>query len=1783
MTQTARAWLSRQAPELVQRLQDSAGEPIDCDLLIVGSGYGAAVAAARAAGHRKPDGTPARIWVLERGSEYLPGMFPSRFSEIAGHVRFDTQDGTPARGQAEGLFDARLGKDVCVLLGNGLGGGSLINAGVMEKPADDVFDKHWPKAITRKELDAAYDRALEMLMPKPVPPGNECSKLHVLDSLIAPKKAERCDVTVHWQDERNAAGVQMRACTLCGDCFTGCNQSAKGSLDTNYLAFARARGVEMFCGGTVDTLARDGSFWRVGWRYTERKLRQHHGEVFCIRAERVVLAAGSLGSTEILLRSQPDGLQFSKALGRGFSANGDKITAGARHTQRVGAVGEQETDPADGESSRRVGPTITGLIRVPSTPGNRAFAVEEFSVPAGLRNVYGEIVAMLASLGKTHIGEADPYAVTDKDIEHISLYGSMGDDGADGKVVLAGSGAHGVRIDWPDLRSHTLYGDVGKWFKANLKTAVTVPTPDQSLSLASFILRLLPSLTVHPLGGCRMADSISDGVVDDCGRVFNQKGGAHEGLYVLDGSIVPRALGINPALTITALAERAMPQLLRDWTWQADGGDVSVMPPRPTGARRELPARDAVWSIRERVQGLFSIDRKTFYWARMEIEFEEVPGFRRALALTSRMLTIRSATMALYDAREEDDEFSIADPDTSEPASQPAFRATLAGSMELFAPVPGAPPGDERTRLIYRLSVQSVQDVRGQGDCPLAVGGRLEGAKVFGRQPKGAHDTSPWRQLSEMEMRYNGKNACRWSLDLADLAQRRDPLLRVMRLSSMPDAIDDAAAVVLYVLRRALHRLLGYWPEFQKLTPSEEGLSERWPVASETKVTPLMGGAQLTHYPPETSAVALPPVMLIHGLGSSGASYTDEALPNGLARTLCKSGRDVWVLDVRSSVGNEFARKDPLFEEAKRWTVDGVAQSDLPDAIDKILELTQQPKVDVFAHCMGAVMFCLAALGSDRMKGKVRAAVLSQVGPLIRFSPMNRFRGYVASYLQQFLRVDTFDTAPDFVSSIVDGKVKWEPRDEDDIAGQVLQLIVDLLLFTFPYPDDDKEAERQQSGKLKQSDFRRVRHRCDAIFGQLFELNNVSDEALLRLQAFLGWVMVPMLTQAIHFARRNMLTDASGRNAVLHQANFKERFDFPVLILHGRRNRVFDWRGSHDSWKLLNDLRKEATTMPDVRADSTHYGQGTRTQLAVLHQYGHLDCIIGKDAHKHVFPLVEAFFGEAQALPHKGSSEVRLQFEAPWIGPALGWLQLATDERGQPLWNIKVLIHAALRRTSTKAVIVMPMANEGGALVPRVDQARVIQSHPPTPRHFLLDLHIAEFALRKHFDQFSVLTMHDDGLSLQPLDERRQIFWSLDGDEANPGIQRALERWTGDPRNQPALAASIFTLAARLGAAADRGLAAVEPAHRLTFALVSCQYPPGLFDQRPAAAAYERLQADAAAADGPQFIVLCGDQVYVDETAGAFDPVAAPSGPSAVQDAAIDRSYELTWSLPAMRHTVARLPVIAMLDDHEVEDNWKGLNAEAVPPRDDVKRALGAYVRHQALLNPVRPLVQGGTIGSSFVNFPGGVPLFVLDTRGRRALRDASNITSAGIVPDAVMQSLCAQLEKADKAAPSSVKLIVSPSPILPPERFDPSHPAERLRSDSWSGYPASVVELLGFIRDKNIRRVVFLSGDAHLSSVCSLAFNGDHGVNQVVSVVSSGLYTPWPFANQRPDDLQLEGAVNLGWTQQPFDGTLKLHAQSAHNGHAVVSLVQVNGDAKLHVSMRAANGATTDCSVELT
>jgi choline dehydrogenase-like flavoprotein len=624
----ATAWLSRGFEHWLYQRDEAP-----YDVLIVGSGYGGAIAAAELAGCTVQDGggerRAVRIGVLERGREYLPGMFPVRLAELPSHVRFSTERSAAARGTREGLFDLRVGRDVNAVLANGLGGGSLINAGVMAEPDAAVFDA-WRAGLSaelqpflreaKKRLDAegqTIDRH-----PKGRP-----AKLWALEELAGATKDVRftpASISVGMRDRPNGAEHE---CKLCGDCATGCNYGAKRSLDTNLLHHAWHAGAEIYSGATVLRLERDGELWVAHTVHTDAQLRRRQKAPARLRARRVILAAGTFGSTEILLRSQGERLRFSGELGRRFSSNGDAVAVLYGQRREVNAVAEEAT----AVDKRRVGPTITGILDLRRRNG---VVVEEIAIPGALRRLFEEVVTTVNTLHSLaeaddapHTAGApahDPCAIDASAIRRSSVFVMMGDDGAGGVLRLAtgkgdaldeGDGA--LRVHWPGLRKRRLFAEQLSLLRSLTEKAGTggriLPNPVWQLLPESmkflFDNRLGPLVTVHPLGGCAMGATRADSVVNEKGQVFDASQPAADAawstLAVLDGSIVRSSLGINPALTIAALSLRAVRGLRAEWGFAPYTGKAPepVERPRFRPMAAPAPARPTEVGLVERMSG----------------------------------------------------------------------------------------------------------------------------------------------------------------------------------------------------------------------------------------------------------------------------------------------------------------------------------------------------------------------------------------------------------------------------------------------------------------------------------------------------------------------------------------------------------------------------------------------------------------------------------------------------------------------------------------------------------------------------------------------------------------------------------------------------------------------------------------------------------------------------------------------------------------------------------------------------------------------------------------------------------------------------------------------------------------------------------------------------------------------------------------------------------------------------------------------------------------------------
>jgi cholesterol oxidase len=566
-----------------------AEAPTTLKAIVIGSGFGGAVMTCRLAAR-----WPGEVLLLERGRRYPRGSFPRTPHELA-HALWAPSLGDRGRG----LFDVRNFRRMDVVTAAGLGGGSLIYANVF-LPAPDWVLARWPATVQGPALRPYYDVARAVLGARPLPPSQGDPRRVVLRqqrlaefARTRGRHTQAADLMVFFGSaygntgtlpplpagttESNRYGAPQTSCTYCGECDIGCNIHAKNTVDLNYLWVAEHRhGAQVHTEAEAREIiplgptgepdpAADGSHgYRVTWVRADGR-RVHRD------AERVVVAAGTLGTTELLLRARKAGHlpRLSARLGHGFSGNGDFLAAALN--------GEAPSDPNHG-------PVITqivdyGLLAPCVPPRTDAFVLQDAAYPnfirwyvEGLRwnplTVWPRLAGLLGAGWRTlgrwwrsrwgagryagEMGEVLHHALRGDHAERSHLILAMGLDRADGVISLAGNA---LRVDWPQRSSSALYRAQREAGQA-LATALGA---QRYVDMPTWWRPYRNNIASHPLGGCALADTPANGVVS---AADDHRGGCfgYANLYVADGSVCPTAVGANPSATITALAE-----------WMAEG------------------------------------------------------------------------------------------------------------------------------------------------------------------------------------------------------------------------------------------------------------------------------------------------------------------------------------------------------------------------------------------------------------------------------------------------------------------------------------------------------------------------------------------------------------------------------------------------------------------------------------------------------------------------------------------------------------------------------------------------------------------------------------------------------------------------------------------------------------------------------------------------------------------------------------------------------------------------------------------------------------------------------------------------------------------------------------------------------------------------------------------------------------------------------------------------------------------------------------------------------------
>lgn len=526
------------------------------DVIVVGSGYGGAICAARLSEKLRPGKTLA---IFERGKEWLPGSFPDTFPQVSEQTRQVLLG--PRRGKIVnhlGMFNVLTNDEINVLSANALGGTSLINANIVIRPERFVFENSsWPATLQDPGALEPYFKLVERelgTMPTPFDQTPKVLKQRLAAARLSSTACffERSPQAVMYDGRlldstsRNRHNMIQRCCTLCGDCSTGCNVGAKNTLVYNYLPRARHHGAQIYTQVEVHRLEKDPLGWRLSVTYRNDENGNQCNKRFSVTAGVVVLGAGSPASTEILLRSRSGQLRFSNALGQRWSGNGDMIGFSIKGTEgtNIGGYGAYPTRQPG------VGPTVqTSIYDRNHQDPNLDLLIQEGAIPRALTGMFSLLLQ-------------------DRKLNRSMMMLGMGHDGGQGRV---GVNENGPTISWPGHKE----GDYRKRVRHRF-AQLAQAHGGQFKYLKAFGDNLV---TVHPLGSCNMSDDPDCGAVNHRGQVYDfancsdNNVGLHQGLFVADGSIIPTSLAANPLLTIGALAERISHQLWSDpdyhWLFQA--------------------------------------------------------------------------------------------------------------------------------------------------------------------------------------------------------------------------------------------------------------------------------------------------------------------------------------------------------------------------------------------------------------------------------------------------------------------------------------------------------------------------------------------------------------------------------------------------------------------------------------------------------------------------------------------------------------------------------------------------------------------------------------------------------------------------------------------------------------------------------------------------------------------------------------------------------------------------------------------------------------------------------------------------------------------------------------------------------------------------------------------------------------------------------------------------------------------------------------------------------------
>ncbi|KAL1870800.1 hypothetical protein VTK73DRAFT_2429 [Phialemonium thermophilum] len=1205
------------------------------DCVVIGSGYGGGIAASRLARAGQS------VCLLERGREKWPGEYPTGTVDALKELHYSGEFAPGLLrgklvngGDPTGMYHLIFGKGQNAVVANGLGGTSLINANVfLEADEGTLSTKMWPPEIRNdvKGLKRYYEKVEKVLEPQEYP--DDWPKLKKLE--VLKKQAEALGLgecfrkvrqTTRFKNGPNSCGVEMSPSALTGQDTTGVNDGSKTTTLVTYLADAWNWGAEMFCECEVRYIEkakdREGYLVYFAWHGRNRGLFKAnlHGDLMWVHAKNAVfLGAGALGTTEILLRSKAMGLNMSDLVGQNMSGNGDILAFGYNTDEKVNGIGRAYPSPYN-----PVGPTINGIIDCRGRSENPldGFVIEEGAVPEALSHFLQTMLDLMP-------GSQRPKneSVIQKTQAALSRYGSrlLGPYFKDGAIektqiyLVMSHDSNQAILSLEDDKPVLEFLGVGrsehvKRLNALLEQA-TQAVGGTLVQNPFFALMGQQQVTVHPIGGACMArdGTGATGVVNHVGEVFSGDGSeVHEGLVVTDGAVIPIALGANPFATISALAERSVEHyvnkhgltiseeengildLFGEPRHKPDFDDQSVTADGEEEEDRSIMTATAVISEAAIFKATgFGFTEVMSGFIHYDPNMKEDNRATYELAYRIAKSLCESARFFL----------SVQAFNTKAIVNGPQHRGMLTGTF-VCPTIPGSPfmvQRGEFNLFILDHKAPGTRNLTYDFDMTGTNGKKLHfhGYKVVDSSvalaPVGLwkSTTTLYVTVSEhvpgMTDDLDDEDAWRHGKVLAKGVMHIQPadfLSEVMTMtptgSSLLKKVASAASFLTFFSRKSLSLFLGPFTPLQYPSQTYTGYINNTPpdqsiaIYASDGVCTRMHIWEPTAYP-DNDKKNIKNLFMIPGAAVDHQIYALPTIPFNAVNYFTRAGYRVFVTVHR--IGQL------IVAENLYTTYD--ARLDLRACLEYIRKEYGPAKVYTIAHCMGSVAFSAGLLDGTIPADWILGVSCSQVFMNPIWNTMN------------LIKIMASPIPLDKLYTWIDGTwFSCSTSPDDSLVQRGINQVLRLM------PDARRELCNNAAC-----------HRTSFVFGRCWNHRNLNEATHRQIDRFFGGVNMRLL----HLLMRQGLEGHVMSNGPLYQdlttpGNVERLRGIPFLLFVGRDNAVLSPEATERTYEILCDRFGNGTGLDD----------DIQYRRRVVPGYGHLDCWMGRNAWKDVYPFVRA-------------------------------------------------------------------------------------------------------------------------------------------------------------------------------------------------------------------------------------------------------------------------------------------------------------------------------------------------------------------------------------------------------------------------------------------------------------------------------------------------------------------------------------------------------------------------------